>query len=107
MRIRSVARPAALALAVALSALLAAAAQAHADSVVGVGTPSAVATFLRIDAHSGPSGEAPSGFAETQFSGGRVPVTCLSVVGNRAVVGIAIGAPGQSTFILIVDNGPS
>ncbi|HEY3188697.1 MAG TPA: hypothetical protein VGJ70_14550 [Solirubrobacteraceae bacterium] len=83
---------------------LAATAEAQADSVVGTGKPSALDTFLRIDAHSGPSGEAPTGFAETQFSGGRIPVTCLSVAGNRAVVGVAVAGP-QSTYILIVDNG--
>jgi len=106
MRIGSVVRSAALGLVLALAAALAGAAQAGADAVVGAGKPSVLETILTIDAHSGPSGESPSGFAETQFAGGRIPVSCLAAAGNQAVVGVAVGG-ALSTYILIVDNGPS
>jgi len=90
-------------LAVALIATLGMGPQAQGDSVVGSGKPTVLETFLTIDARSGPSGESPSGFAETQFSGGQVPVTCLAVAGNRAVLGLDLGA--DTIFILIEDNG--
>ena len=96
-------RSAGVGLAVALLATLGTGAQAQGDSVVGSGKPTVLETFLTVDARSGPSGESPSGFGETQFSGGQVPVTCLAVAGNRAVLGLDLGA--DTIFILIVDNG--
>jgi hypothetical protein len=85
------------------------------DSVVGSGTaadPSILANF-DLDAHSGPSGENPTGtasFAAVGFPDLRVAgrVTCLSVAGNRAVVGIdnSLGnsAFGPSVFFDVTDG---
>jgi hypothetical protein len=58
-------------------------------------------TFLSVDAHSGPSGENPTGeasyhggFPSGTFSG---RVTCMSVSGNVAVIGLVgeLDAPGH------------
>jgi hypothetical protein len=60
-----------------------------------------------IDAHSGPSGENATGTAtfgarQTFFGG---PVTCLTVTGNRAIIGgdsAFVGPAGY--FFVVVDN---
>jgi hypothetical protein len=87
------------------------------DSVVGSGTaadPSILSNF-ELDAHSGPSGENPTGtasFAAVGFPDLRVAgqVTCLNVAGNRAVVGIdnSLGnsAFGQSVLFDVTDGTP-
>ena len=72
------------------------------DSVTGSGTLSFVGGApeeddyfsFAFDAHSGPSGENPSGTAGLWITtdpdiGVRGPVTCLVVQGKRAVIGIA------------------
>jgi hypothetical protein len=61
----------------------------------------------RIDAHSGPSGENPTGFNDatalgvTFFS---ASVTCLSVHGNRAVVGLSVPEPNVDRVKFYEDN---
>jgi hypothetical protein len=65
-----------------------------------------------FDAHSGPSGQSPSGSAEwidrTDLFGGSV--TCLTVTGNRATIGFA-NQRGALTdivkggFLFVEDNG--
>jgi hypothetical protein len=89
------------------AAALAVAAPAQADSVVGTGFPSGLTTFVTIDVHSGPSGESPTGFLETTFTGGRVPASCLHVVGNAAVINFTSPGGGPAAQVLIVDNGPT
>jgi hypothetical protein len=68
------------------------------DSVTGSGTARDVGEdhyySFAFDAHSGPSGENPSGTAGFWITtdpdiGARGPVTCLVVQGKRAVIGIA------------------
>jgi hypothetical protein len=103
MRIRSIL----IGIAAAPVAALAGALPAQADSVVGTGFPSGLTTFVTIDVHSGPSGEAPTGFLETQFTGGRVPASCLNVVGNAAVINFRSPGGGPAAQVLIVDNGPT
>jgi hypothetical protein len=79
------------------------------DSVTGSGTAS-VFSFV-LDAHSGPSGENPTGTAETSLTTfpsvfARGPVTCLTVQGDRAVIGIANepGSVGAGTLIEVTDD---
>jgi hypothetical protein len=83
------------------------------DSVVGHGVaPCKGIKDFEVDAHSGPSGESPSGthFYGDGFLGLNGPVTCLSVTGNRAVVGGQGTNPIDGSPIglvaVIVDNGP-
>ena len=62
------------------------------DSVSGGGI-SAVDTRIGFNAHSGPNGENPGGYAVLRTLGGTNParqgeVTCLRVSGNTAVFGI-------------------
>jgi hypothetical protein len=83
------------------------------DSVVGHGVaPYNGIKDFEVDAHSGPSGESPSGtyFYGDGFLGLNGPVTCLSVTGNRAVVGGQGTNPIDGSPIglvaVIVDNGP-
>ncbi len=77
-----------LVLLVAVTAVPVAAAQTG-DSVTGqaevVGSPRPLAVNIAFDAHSGPSGEQPSGTV-----GGTVPaaITCLRVVGAEATIGM-------------------
>ena len=78
------------------------------DSVVGTGV--AVSRQFIVDAHSGPSGESPSGtyMYGDGFIGLQGPVTCLSVTGNRAVVGGQATSPFGGLIgvvAVIVDNG--
>jgi hypothetical protein len=99
----------AAAVATALASPSVSGAQAPAgDSVVGTGV--AVSRQFIVDAHSGPSGESPSGTYQygDGFIGLQGPVTCLSVTGNRAVVGGQATSPfGGSIGVVavIVDNG--
>ena len=83
------------------------------DSVTGGGL--IVGASFGVDARSGPSGENPTGTARLSSSpvvGLRVegPVTCLSVTGNRAVIGFAntLGNPflGVGAFIEVTDGTP-
>jgi len=89
---------AAVTLLAALSAPAASQAQgARGDSVTGSGTSTSY-SFV-FDAHSGPSGENPTGTARIWFTNTPSvftsgPVTCLAVEGNRAIVGIENG-PGS------------
>jgi hypothetical protein len=61
---------------------------------------------IRLDAHSGPLGENPSGSAlyslRQSYSGG--PVTCLTVDGRRAVVGGQDDILWGAYLILVEDN---
>jgi hypothetical protein len=60
--------------------------------------------LVDIDAHSGPSGENPTGTAfihERAFLLGG-PVTCLAAIGQRAVIGGAFGVNGY--FFVVQDN---
>ena len=87
------------------------------DSVTGelsAGSEQAL-RFARIDAHSGPSGESPTGTASWHVGGGlgpswRVTVTCLSVSGNTAVIGFQgsvsfLGFLSPSTGLIRVMDG--
>jgi hypothetical protein len=77
------------------------------DSVVGVATVGEQ-TFA-FDAHSGPSGEDPRGMVTYQpftrpFT---LPVTCVTVSGSRATVGVfEFGRPGIEfgAFFFVEDN---
>jgi hypothetical protein len=90
------------------------------DSVVGIGMtapspdPFAFTWEFNIEASSGPSGEAPSGFVQLFVTSPQIPgtgifggpVTCLSVSGNEATVVVA-NQPGPPGILLLVeDNGP-
>jgi hypothetical protein len=84
------------------------------DSVTGSGTFFAAPSglfFVSIDAHSGPSGENPSG--TLRISPAFIAqVTCLHVSGNRAIVGyFHVGSPPDdpavANVIEIDDNGPA
>ena len=85
-----------LALATACVAVTAAAPAASAqtgDSVTGriqVRTSASTVLDVSFDAHSGPSGEQPSGTVTDNGSGNVGFVQCLNVVGNQAVL-IATG----------------
>ena len=100
-----------LALAVVLFVPASAAGQAPGqDSVVGsgVGNVPQLPIPFDIDAHSGPSGENPTGtvrFVSEPF-GVRIEgsVTCLRVSGNRAVIGIT--AAGTPLFVDVTDGTP-
>jgi hypothetical protein len=85
--------------------------QVSEDSVTGSGTAGPY-SFV-FDAHSGPSGEHPTGTATISltstpsvFTSG--PVTCLAVEGNRAVIGIENGpgslTAGEGTLIEVSDD---
>jgi hypothetical protein len=91
-----------------------AAGQLSGDSVTGSGTAGPY-SFV-FDAHSGPSGENPTGTATISltstpsvFTSG--PVTCLAVEGNRAVIGIENGpgslTAGEGTLIEVTDDPDS
>src|SRR5215210_5226149 len=100
-------------LAAAVGSLSAASAAAQApagDAVVGTaqfGDP-VFGPGATLDAHSGPQGENPNGnvriSARSNAAGG--PVTCLTVVGNRATIGFDnAGFSGGGGFVFVEDNG--
>jgi hypothetical protein len=104
-----------LAIAVTLAAPAAAAAVPE-DSVTGFAAAGLGrrAVDLTLDAHSGPSGENPTGIVgfNTFLGGdlGDLPVHCLSVSGNRAtiVVRISPSPPAPAGVLISVeDNGPT
>ena len=80
------------------------------DSVVGSGTATTgtLSFDFAFDAASGPAGESPGGTATFGSSTG--VVTCLSVAGNTAVVGVDNEViphfPVDSLYVL-VDGGPA
>lgn len=83
------------------------------DSVVGsgVGNVPQFPVPFDIDAHSGPSGENPTGTVrfvsqlppEIRLEG---PVTCLRVSGDRAVIGIVTVPFDTPVFIDVTDGTP-
>jgi hypothetical protein len=88
------------------------------DSVVGSGATELVGTprfSFEIDARSGPSGENPTGTAGValilapQISA-QGPVTCLTVTGNRAVIGFRNTLGGfqgvLGAFLEVTDGTP-
>jgi hypothetical protein len=93
------------------------------DLVAGTGQlqaePSIADTEWHVNAKSGPSGEDPQGTFFVRLEGTflldlniRGRVTCLTVVGNMAVLGAEITSsrgttevPGQGMLIQITDNG--
>jgi hypothetical protein len=88
-------------------------AQVTQDSVVGTGTNPLY--IFDLDARSGPSGENPTGTANVVARSAPTfgiagPVTCLTVTGNRAVIGInnSLGDPrlGPGWFIEVTDGTP-
>jgi hypothetical protein len=81
------------------------AAQAVGDSVTGSGVSSGCGGTVTVDAHSGPSGENPTGTMQcgSLFSG---PVTCLNVTDNVALLNVQDALFG-SVGVRITDNGPS
>jgi hypothetical protein len=115
------------AVACVLTAALAAAAapSASADSVTGEALVGEgfFRSFVSVNAHSGPSGEAPSGSAvinicplgpcTTRASSLGGSVTCMNVQGNRAVIGLYgtavevafTGIVRIRGFLQVVDNG--
>jgi hypothetical protein len=102
-----------VACALALAPAVAAAQGPAGDSVTGVATSGDGRDFTRFtfDAHSGPSGENPSGTVvfDTFFgSFGALPVSCLTVSGKRA--SMVIDAPPNAGiagfFLTVEDNGP-
>ena len=77
------------------------------DSVSGQGSAGfgRQGVSFRIDAHSGPSGEAPTGTASltapllnTTFTG---PVTCLAVNGNSATLNFVVTNPSNPAESLV------
>ena len=97
----------AVAAATALTVPTAARAQAPAgDSVTGTGTAAFFGPFT-IDAHSGPSGENPTGRAsfdteEVSFEG---PVSCLRVSGNVGRFNVSLGR--ITVWFEVTDNAGS
>jgi hypothetical protein len=68
---------------------------------------------VELDAHSGPSGENPSGTAEMSavfgsnaFIDVQGPVSCLAVSGKTAIIGYT-SAPDERTLMRVVDGGSS
>jgi hypothetical protein len=90
------------------------AAQGIEDSVVGSGTTEFSFAF-DLNARSGPSGENPAGTARVVLRsspsiGIEGPVTCLTVTGNTAVIGLdnsqGLQALGRGWFIEVTDATP-
>ena len=78
------------------------------DSVTGTveeeGLPNFLVTWT-FDASSGPQGENPTGTVQNELLG-TGPVSCLSVQGNRAVIGTFFPEAGEFNFLIyVVDNG--
>jgi hypothetical protein len=107
--------------AVLLSAVAAFAQAPAGDSAVGSALTGPRGSQLVVDAHSGSSGENPSGTVDVQFgffTDVDAQVVCLSVSGNYAVVGFmgtyTVAFPTEpprsgpfSGIVQIVDNGPA
>jgi hypothetical protein len=78
------------------------------DSLVGNGS-NPVLFSAQVSAKSGPSGEDAKGHwtFDDGFSDKRkIDVTCLAVIGNRAVVGgPRPDAPGNYQYLIVEDNG--
>jgi hypothetical protein len=84
------------------------------DSVMGAGfifVPPL--TNFNLDARSGPSGENPAGTVRIGSARPAFrtegPVTCLTVTGNRAVIGVVdtLGSfPGTGWFVEVTDDAP-
>ena len=95
-----------LTIAMACSAAPAAAQAPSGDSVTGTAQEFVLPTVLvtwTFDASSGPQGENPTGTVQNNLLG-TGSVTCLSVQGNRAVIGVTW--PGPTSFLIyVVDNG--
>jgi hypothetical protein len=77
------------------------------DFAVGGATFRPAGIQINVDAHGGPSGENPTGDAgislRLNFIGG--PVTCLTVTGNRAVIGGEFAGLGY--LFVVEDNAAS
>jgi hypothetical protein len=58
---------------------------------------------VTFNASSGPLGENPTGTVEASIFGG--PVSCLSVSGNQAVVGVPIFSSGEGVLLYVADHG--
>jgi hypothetical protein len=71
-----------------------------------VGSFSTGGGSFTIDAHSGPSGEDPTGEVRvvTGLGAARGRVTCLNVAGNRATIGIEFPPGIGSGFFFVEDN---
>jgi hypothetical protein len=77
------------------------------DSVTGTIEEPFLPTLLvtwTFDASSGPQGENQTGTVFNQFLG-TGPVSCLSVEGNRAVIGTFFESVGSSWLVYVVDGG--
>ena len=82
------------------------------DRLTGHGSiPITTVEGISVGAHSGPLGEDPNGhFRFTTTSGftASLHVTCMTVVGNRAIVGgndPSIVPPGNGRYLVVEDNG--
>ena len=92
------------------------------DFVVGTGQIQSgpIDVFVHVNAKSGPSGEDPQGHLVLRASPPAVPfaidleadITCLTVVGNHATVGLRVTkskvpplAPGNGGYFSFIDNG--
>ena len=78
------------------------------DFAVGAGKVPSIETEVAFSAHSGPTGEDPSGHFNITIGGNEFDghVTCLAVSGNRAVLGGEYpDFPGSGIFIRVEDNG--
>ena len=78
------------------------------DFAVGTAKVANIEGHMTFSAHSGPAGEDPSGHFNITMSGFEADghVTCLAVLGNRAVLGGEFpGAPGNGLFFTVEDNG--
>jgi hypothetical protein len=73
------------------------------------GSFSAVGFVFTIDAHSGPSGENPTGevTVSTRFGSQTGRVTCLNVASNRATIGVDLSATGSGFFFVEDNDGAS
>jgi hypothetical protein len=78
------------------------------DKVSGQGSIPIIGTSndVRVNAHSGASGEKPGGTFTLNFGGSRyqVKVSCLVVVDSTAVVG-GLDQSGTEKFVIVHDNG--
>ena len=88
----------------ALASPSAALGQATGDSVTGFAQFTS-GSGLSIDAHSGPAGEDAFGTVDDFFDQFAVlPVVCLAVQDDEAVVGYGARDPDQFIFVLVAHN---